>query len=142
MRCLSYFKAAIWLPAIIIPALLVIDGIYFSAPLNGGWEQILQIYLLGFGPVSYCIFALWASRRISMKSEPDIIRLAWWAPVIFIPFYGVPWIVYGLLYLLGGSISGLGLMVVWLAYTPYILIAGYFFSAVSIFIFKLFGSRE
>ncbi|MBU6956148.1 hypothetical protein KRR23_00095 [Pseudomonas sp. CVAP len=132
----NYFKGALWVPAIILPALLVVDAVYFSPLPNAGMEQLFQIYVLGFGLAAYVIFAFWASRVIDKKSERDVVRLAWWAPVIFIPFYGAPWILYGLLYLLSGSVSGLGLMVMWLAYTPYILVVGYFFSIVVIAFYK------
>ncbi|WMI99844.1 hypothetical protein RBU55_30670 [Pseudomonas chlororaphis subsp. aurantiaca] len=133
----SYFKGAVWMPAIILPVLLITDAFYFSEPPKGGVEQFFLIYVLGFGLVAYFIFALWASRVINRKTAREVTRLAWWAPVIFIPFYGVPWLLYGLANLLLGKTSGLGMMFLWLAYVPYVLVAGYFFATTSVLISKV-----
>lgn len=137
MTYTSYFKVAIWAPAILLPILLMLDAFYFSKPLQGGLEQFILLYVLGFGLAAYVLFAIFSSRVIAKKTELEVLRLARWAPVIFIPFYGVPWILYGVGCLIFGRLAGLGMMFLWLAYTPYVLVVGVFFSVVTIFLFKV-----
>lgn len=133
----SYFKGALWGPAVILPLLLIADAVLPPATPIGGWEQAFQMYILSFGLAAYVMFACWASRVINRKTEQEVVRLAWWAPVIFIPFYGVPWFLYGVAYLVSGRVAGLGLMILWLAYIPYLLVAGYFCSIVTIVIYHV-----
>jgi len=128
MTYLKYFKGAVWAPAIILPLLLVADALLPPVTRFVAGEQFFQMYVLAFGVAGYFVFALWASRIINKKTEAEVARLVWFAPVVFIPFYGVPWILYGLIYLVTGDVSGLGLMVYWLGFIPYFLIVGYFFS--------------
>lgn len=128
MTYLKYFKGAVWAPAIILPLLLVADALLPPVTRFVAGEQFFQMYVLAFGIAGYFVFALWASRVINKKTEAEVARLVWFAPVVFIPFYGVPWILYGVIYLVAGDVSGLGLMVYWLGFIPYFLIVGYFFS--------------
>lgn len=88
--------------------------------------------------MAYPIFAIWATRYIKKKSEPAIVRLIWWAPVIFIPFYGIPWVLYGLTHIVMGEMSGLGMALLWVAFAPYIIVVGYIFSIAIFVIYKLF----
>ncbi|WP_123474167.1 hypothetical protein [Pseudomonas canadensis] len=136
MTYTNFFKVAIWLPAVLIPILLVLDALYFSKPLQGGMEQFILVYVLGFGLAAYVLFAFFSSRVISKKTESEVLRLAKWAPVIFIPFYGIPWVVYGAGCLVFGRLAGLGMIFLWLAYTPYVLVVGAFFSIVVVVVFK------
>jgi len=106
------------------------------------WEQIFLIYGLTFGTLAYPLFAAWTTRYAQRKTEEEAIRLLWWAPFIFIPFYGIPWVLYGLVNLAIGNLAGLGMMLFWPAFFPYILGLGYFFAAfifVSFEAFKLIG---
>ena len=137
MTYVSYFKTAIWLPMVVLPALLLLDALYFSSPLRGGMEQFVLIYVLGFGLVAYVLFAVFSTRLISRRTELEVVRLAWWAPVVFIPFYGVPWVVYGIGCLAFGRLAGLGMMFLWLTYIPYVLVVGAFFSVVTVVAFKV-----
>ncbi|MBS4079914.1 hypothetical protein [Pseudomonas rustica] len=134
---MSYFKTAIWLPMVVLPALLLLDALYFSSPLRGGMEQFVLIYVLGFGLVAYVLFAVFSTRLISRRTELEVVRLTWWAPVVFIPFYGVPWVVYGIGCLAFGRLAGLGMMFLWLTYIPYVLVVGAFFSVVTVVAFKV-----
>lgn len=137
MTYVSYFKTAIWLPMVVLPALLLLDALYFSSPLRGGMEQFVLIYVLGFGLVAYVLFAVFSTRLISRRTELEVVRLTWWAPVVFIPFYGVPWVVYGIGCLAFGRLAGLGMMFLWLTYIPYVLVVGAFFSVVTVVAFKV-----
>lgn len=137
MTYVSYFKTAIWLPMVVLPVLLLLDALYFSSPLRGGMEQFVLIYVLGFGLVAYVLFAVFSTRLISRRTELEVVRLAWWAPVVFIPFYGVPWVVYGVGCLAFGRLAGLGMMFLWLTYIPYVLVVGAFFSVVTVVAFKV-----
>lgn len=137
MTYVSYFKTAIWLPMVVLPVLLLLDAFYFSSPLRGGMEQFVLIYVLGFGLVAYVLFAVFSTRLISRRTELEVVRLAWWAPVVFIPFYGVPWVVYGIGCLAFGRLAGLGMMFLWLIYIPYVLVVGAFFSVVTVVAFKV-----
>lgn len=136
MTYVSYFRGAVWTPVALFPPVWLLDTVMSTrAPIT--LEQIFLIYVLALGTVAYFIFAIWASHKIKIKTESEILRLAWWAPVIFIPFYGTPWIIYGLINILLGDMSGLGMLFMWLAYTPYFLITGYVFSAIFISIYKV-----
>lgn len=137
MTYTGYFKVAVWMPAILLPILLAVDAAYFSKPLNGGVEQFVLVYALGFGLVAYVLFAAFSCRVIRKKTELEVIKLAWWAPIIFIPFYGLPWVLYGVGYLVTGRPAGLGMMFMWLAYIPYFLFFGFLVSAIVVFVFKL-----
>lgn len=137
MTYVSYFKTAIWLPMVVLPVLLLLDAFYFSSPLRGGMEQFVLIYVLGFGLVAYVLFAVFSTRLISRRTELEVVRLAWWAPAVFIPFYGVPWVVYGIGCLAFGRLAGLGMMFLWLTYIPYVLVVGAFFSVVTVVAFKV-----
>ena len=137
MTYVSYFKTAIWLPMVVLPVLLLLDAFYFSSPLRGGMEQFVLIYVLGFGLVAYVLFAVFSTRLISRRTELEVVRLAWWAPVVFIPFYGVPWVVYGIGCLAFGRLAGLCMMFLWLTYIPYVLVVGAFFSVVTVVAFKV-----
>jgi hypothetical protein len=95
-------------------------------------------YGLWFGTPAYLIFAIWATWYIKKKPEPVIARLIWWAPVIFIPFYGVPWILYGLLHIAMGEPSGIGMALLWVSFSPYIIVLGYVFSGVTFVVYEMF----
>ncbi|QEI04410.1 hypothetical protein FXN63_00080 [Pigmentiphaga aceris] len=142
MTHIRYFKCAIWLPAILLSILLIVDARYFSPPLTGGVEQYVLLYALGFGLPAYVAFAWCASRMVGGKSGPALVRLAWWAPVMFVPFYAAPWLLYGLGGLLSGRSSGVGMMFMWLAYLPYVLGLGYMFSGFTVLGYKTIASRS
>lgn len=133
----TYFKWAVWTPAILLPLLFIADTLLPPAIPFGGWKQFFHMFILAFGVGAYFIFAFWASRVIDRKTEREVVRLACWAPVVFIPFYAAPWFLYGVIYLVSGDLAGLRLMVEWLAYIPYLLVAGYFCSIVTIAIYLI-----
>lgn len=141
MKKLAFFRITIWIPAVLLCLILLWEGITEERqgmPL----EQLFLIYGLGFGTLAYPMFAAWACRRIEHKTEHEIIRLLWLAPLLFIPFYGIPWIIYGLVNLIFGNTSGVGMLFVWISYSPYILAVGYFISTLTFFIHKLFPNKQ
>lgn len=95
-------------------------------------------YGLWFGTLAYLTFAAWASWYIKKKSESAIVRLVWWAPIVFIPFYGIPWIAYGLFHVVMGDMSGFAMAVLWVAFSPYIIVVGYVFVVLTIVIYQMF----
>lgn len=141
MLHLRFFQIAIWLPLALILSLPLLESISRGTQAMQ-WKQILLIYGLSFGALAYPIFATWATYYIQQKTERTIIRLLWWAPFIFIPFYGVPWIIYGLINIAMGKTSGIGMALLWVSFTPYILALGYAFSAITFVIYKIFVQRS
>jgi hypothetical protein len=131
-----FFQIAIWLPFIGLLTILLGDWIYQRYDISA--EQIVLIYWLGFGVVAYPVFAIWANRYIKSKSESAIARLIWWAPIIFIPFYGVPWVLYGFAHIVMGDMSGIAMALSWIAFLPYVIVVGYIFSTAVFVIYTLF----
>lgn len=130
-----FFQIAIWAPATFLLSLPFLD--YLSRDTKN-LESMLLTYGLWFGTPAYVIFAMWATWYIKRKSEPSAVRLIWWAPIIFIPFYGVPWIAYGLFHAATGEVSGIAMALLWVGFSPYIIAAGYVFAAVSFVIYEMF----
>jgi hypothetical protein len=117
---------------------LVEQGDEYAAVLD--LQQMLLIYVLTFGIPAYIAFALWAMRALNGKTEQQILKSVWRAPLTFIPFYAVPWVIYGLAHVLLGSLAGFSMMVGWLAFLPYLLIAGYVVSGLTVALYRTFFS--
>ena len=140
MHHLRFFQIAIWLPLALILSLPLLESISRGTQAMQ-WKQILLIYGFSFGTLAYPIFATWATHYIRQKTERTIIRLLWWAPLLFIPFYGIPWMIYGLINIAMGKTSGIGMALMWVSFIPYILALGYVFSVITFLIYKLFIQR-
>jgi hypothetical protein len=110
------------------------QGDEYAAVLD--WQQMLLIYVLSFGIPAYIAFALWAMRALNGKTEQQILKSVWRAPLTFIPFYAVPWVIYGLAHVLLGSLAGFPMMFGWLAFLPYLLIAGYVVSGLTVALYR------
>ncbi|MBA4359139.1 MAG: hypothetical protein C0411_00185 [Pseudomonas sp.] len=113
---------------------LVEQGDEYAAVLD--WQQMLLIYVLSFGIPAYIAFALWAMRALNGKTEQQILKSVWRAPLTFIPFYAIPWVIYGLAHVLLGSLAGFPMMFGWLAFLPYLLIAGYVVSGLTVALYR------
>jgi hypothetical protein len=113
---------------------LVEQGDEYAAVLD--WQQMLLIYVLSFGIPAYIAFALWAMRALNGKTEQQILKSVWRAPLTFIPFYAVTWVIYGLAHVLLGSLAGFPMMFGWLAFLPYLLIAGYVVSGLTVALYR------
>jgi len=69
---------------------------------------------------------------LSKVSEQQVVKKILLAPLMFIPFYAAPWVIGGLGLLLSGQVVGLGVMVMWVALLPYLLIACYAISGLTV----------
>ena len=135
MTAHRFFQVSIWIPAALLLSLPFLE--YLSRGTKN-FESMLLTYGLWFGTPAYLIFAIWATWHIKKRSEPAVARLIWWAPLIFIPFYGVPWIIYGLFHIAMGEPSGIGMALLWVAFSPYIIVVGYVFSVATFVVYELF----
>jgi hypothetical protein len=130
-----FFKVAAWAPAALLLSLPFIEHLSRGTE---SFESMFLTYGLWFGTPAYLAFAMWATWYIKSKSERSVVRLIWWAPLIFIPFYGTPWIAYGLFHAATGEASGIAMALLWVGFSPYIIAAGYVFAAVSFVIYEMF----
>lgn len=134
MTSARFFRAAIFLPLILFP-LAILDkwsngtaGELFDFDLMA-WRYFLYEIGFIFGVLPYVAFSIFMFRKIRTKTEKQIIRLMWWSPIWFIPFFGLAWFLLGLVVLLTGNLEGLGMMVGWVGLLLYIPLFGYFFVA-------------
>ncbi|WP_159971584.1 hypothetical protein [Pseudomonas sp. 8Z] len=130
-----FFQISIWTPAALLLSLPFLE--VWSRG-KGSLEDVLVTFGLWFGALAYLTFAVWASCYIKKKSESAIVRLAWFAPLVFIPFYGIPWVAYGLFHVAMGDVSGFAMAVLWVAFSPCIVIAGYVFVALTLVVYEVF----
>nr|WP_306660429.1 hypothetical protein [Pseudomonas nunensis] len=99
-----------------------------------------MIHVLSFGVPAYIVFAAWQTRALSKVAEQQVLKKILCAPLTFIPFYAAPWVIGGLGLLLFGQLAGLGLMVMWVAMLPYLLVAGYVISVLTAALYWTFYS--
>jgi hypothetical protein len=137
--CPNFFRVVLWVPLLVLLLLILIEQSNENASVLN-WHQMLLIYVLAFGVPAYTAFALWATRELSGKTEQQIIKKIWCAPLMFIPFYAVPWVIYGLVNALMGDMAGFAMTLGWLAFLPYLLIAGYVISGVTVALYRTFFS--
>lgn len=130
-----FFQVSIWIPAALLLSLPFLEYLIRGTK---NFESMFLTYGLWFGTPAYLIFAIWATWHIKKKSEPAVARLIWWAPLIFILFYGVPWIIYGLFHIAIGEASGIAMALLWVAFLPYIIVVGYVFAVVTFVIYEMF----
>lgn len=130
-----FFQISIWVPAALLLSLPFLEILSRG---KGSLADMLVTYGLWFGTLAYLIFAAWASWYIKQKTEPAIARLVWWAPLVFIPFYGIPWIAYGLFHVAMGDMSGFAMAVLWVAFSPCIIVVGYVFVVLTIVVYQIF----
>ena len=130
-----FLTAALWVPIVMLVVLLIID---WAAGYSGvsDWKQFLMNYALAFGIPAYLAFVAWATRALSKITEQQILKKIWCAPLTFIPFYAAPWLIGGLVFLLFGQVAGFGLMVMWVALLPYLLIAGYVVCGLTVALYR------
>ena len=135
----NFFRVALWSPLLVLLALILVEqGNGHAAILD--LQQMLLIYVLTFGIPAYIAFALWATRALNGKTEQQILKSVWRAPLTFIPFYAAPWVIYGLAHVLLGSLAGFSMMFGWLAFLPYLLIAGYAVVGLTVALYRTFFS--
>ncbi|MHC8397710.1 hypothetical protein ACYZT8_29330 [Pseudomonas sp. LB3P93] len=134
-----FLTAALWVPIVAFEVLMYLESTVWY-PRVFDWKQFLTIHVLGFGALAYIAFAAWATRGLSRATEQQIVKKIWCAPLMFIPFYAVPWMIGGLGLLLFGQLGGLVMMVVWVVFLPYLLISGYVISGLTVALYRTFFS--
>ncbi|MEB0225340.1 hypothetical protein [Pseudomonas sp. 10S4] len=130
-----FLMAALWVPIAVLVVLMILDRADGYSSVSD-WKQFLTIYVLWFGIPSYLAFATWATRALSTLTERQILKKIWYAPLTFIPFYAAPWLIGGLALLLLGNLGAFSMMVGWLAFLPYLLIAGYVVSGLTVALYR------
>lgn len=130
-----FLMTALWIPIAVLVVLMILD---WTTGHSGAtdWKQFLTIYVLWFGIPSYLAFATWATRVLSTLTERQILKRVWYAPLTFIPFYAAPWLIGGLVLVLLGNLGWFPMMVGWLAFLPYLLIAGYVVSGLTVALYR------
>lgn len=132
-----FFRVALWLPLVLLLGAMLGEWLDGSAPrLNV--QQVVMLNVFAFGPLAYLVFAVWATRSLNGCTEKQVLRSVWLAPLLFIPFYAGAWVLYGVITLLTGDLSGFGMMVIWVAFLPYLLIAGYVISGLTVALYRTF----
>ncbi|RBL69407.1 hypothetical protein C3E98_020310 [Pseudomonas sp. MWU13-2625] len=134
---LSFFMAALWLPLLAVLAFTSYDqwnGEYLTPESSGIYWQ----YLLWWGIPGLLGFSLWMSRSAQSRNEQQALRMVWLAPVKFIPFYALPWMLYGLLSLVVGQLSDAYMAYGWITIVPFLLIGGYVCAGVTVALYRIF----
>ncbi|KAF2389289.1 hypothetical protein [Pseudomonas frederiksbergensis] len=134
-----FLGAALWVPIVALVALMILDWVAGNS-LTPDWKQFVMIHVLSFGVPAYIAFAAWQTRALSKVAEQQVLKKILCAPLTFIPFYAAPWVIGGLGLLLFGQLAGLGLMVMWVAMLPYLLVAGYVISVLTAALYWTFYS--
>ncbi|QXI22772.1 hypothetical protein HU724_000400 [Pseudomonas iranensis] len=134
---LSFFMAALWLPLLAVLAFSSYDlwnGEYSTSESSGiHWQ-----YLLWWGIPGLLGFSLWMSRSAQRRNEQQALRMVWWAPVKFIPFYAVPWMLYGLFSLIVRPLNDAYMAYGWISVVPFLLIGGYVCAGVTVALYRIF----
>ncbi|WP_226500767.1 hypothetical protein [Pseudomonas sp. MWU16-30322] len=134
---LSFFMGALWWPLLAVLAISSYDlwkGEYSSFDSS----EIYWQYPLWWGIPGLLGFSLWMSRSAKSRNEQQALRMVWWAPVKFIPFYAVPWMLYGLLSLVVGQLSDAYMAYGWITIVPFLLIGGYVCAGVTVALYRIF----
>lgn len=130
---------ALWWP---LPTLLVI---FFSGLWGGEYSKLDSthsewLYLLWWGIPGYGAFSLWMTRAVKGRDEQQALRMVWLAPLKFIPFYAVPWVIYGLSRAFAEQSDGFFMTFGWIFVLPYLLIAGYVCAGLTVALYRTFYS--
>lgn len=135
MTTTRFYRLCIWLP-LLVPALLILLVNVFALRDMVGWVGELVGFSLFYGGIPYVFLALWAMSTIGGRSEAEIRRLMFRAPLlmlaVFVPvalmigvFVGAPgpW----------AAVAGLG--------GATILLLGYFYVGLTLLLRIQIGSR-
>ncbi|MBX9410336.1 MULTISPECIES: hypothetical protein [Pseudomonas] len=134
---LSFFMLALWWPLLVVLAISSYDlwsGLYTTHDSSHTyWE-----FLLWWGIPGLLGFAFWMSRSAKSRTEQQALRMVWWAPVKFIPFYIVPWVIYGVCCLIAGQSQDAYMAFGLIMIVPYLLIGGYVCAAATVALYRIF----
>jgi hypothetical protein len=134
---LNFFMAALWWPLLALLAFFSF-GLWSSEFSRLESSRIEWLYLLWFGVPGYFVFCLWMSRAAKGRTEQQAVRMVWLAPMKFIPFYGVPWVFYGVCRAFSERSEDSYMAFGWIMVVPYVLIAGYFCAGVTVALYRIF----
>ena len=115
MTSARFFQGALFFPFVLLLTATIIEAWESSLLLAldwKAWRAFLFFWGFVYGLFPYTVFGIFMFRKIRTKNEKQIIRLMWWSPIWFVPFFGLAWILLGLVVLMTGNLEGLGVMVV------------------------------
>ena len=130
MTALRFFQGALFFPLLSLLTIAILaawDGGLLFTPDWKAWQDFLFEIGFWYGLFPYAAFSVFMFRKIRTKTEDQIVRLMWWSPIWFIPFFGLAWFLLGLVMLMIGNLGGFGMMIIWVAFILYIPMFGYFF---------------
>ncbi|WPN57851.1 hypothetical protein [Pseudomonas sp. P9_31] len=132
---LSFFMVALWWPLLAVLTIssyqLWIGEYTTFDSSHTHWE-----YLLWWGIPGLLGFSLWMSRSAKSRNEQQALRMVWWAPVKFIPFYIVPWVIYGVCCLIAGQSQDAYMAFGLIMLVPYLLIGGYVCAGLTVALYR------
>lgn len=86
MSICTVYRLCIWLP-ILVPACVILAANTFALNLADGLVWELLAYSLVYGGLPYAVVALWASWWIGGRSEGEIRRLMFRAPLLMVAVF-------------------------------------------------------
>jgi hypothetical protein len=134
---LGFFMGALWWPTLAVLAISSYD-LWTGAYSTHDSAQTYWQYPLWWGIPGLLGFSLWMSRGAKRRTEQQAVRMVWMAPLKFVLFYGVPWVIYGLCSLIAGPFSDAYMSFAWIMLIPYVLIVGYFCAGVTVALYRIF----
>ena len=82
----TFYRWSIWLP-ILVPAVLIVVVGAFDLRDPVGWVGELVGFSLWIGGLPYCLLAIWAMRWIAGRTETDIRRVMFLAPLLMLAVF-------------------------------------------------------
>ena len=95
------YRLSMWLPLVVPVVVIVVMNIWikgFGLPKPSGFLDLALEVVAGsllIGGLPYIALALWASRWMRGRSEPDIRRLMYVAPLLMVAVFGATCLVIG-----------------------------------------------
>ncbi|WP_283189453.1 hypothetical protein [Pseudomonas sp. PMCC200344] len=123
---------ALWIPLVVL--LLMVLGDRVSE--NSTTVMSFETFGLVFGIPAYIIFALSEMRLMRGKNEQQILNRIWLGPLVFIPFYAAPWMLFRVAKWFSGHPSGGAMIFEWVAYVPTLLVVGYVVSGLTVALYR------
>jgi hypothetical protein len=105
----TIYRACIWLP-IVVPALLILMVNAFGLRLSAGIVGEMLAYSLIWGGLPYVILAVWATWWVGGRTEAEIRRLMFRAPLLMVAVFVPLTLLVGLVAGAPGPLVGVGLL--------------------------------
>jgi hypothetical protein len=135
MSITTFYRLCIGLP-VVIPAVLIVVVNLFALGDWVGWVGELVAFSLIFGGIPYIALAIWAMRWVGGRSENEIRRLMFRAPLLMIAAFVPTALLIGVL---GGRLGPWSAMAFRGAVV--IVVLGYCYVGVAVLLRFLLGSR-